>query len=123
MTTIIIAAILAFIAGILCGCVIKGTTAVTNYHYHQYKKSKDYERLWTLLQDRFKVYVIRKLKHGTPYCDIAYIHDYEYPTEPTLYGLGSEAREFWRPENKSKFIGYCMLNDYEFLDPVDEVKE
>ena len=30
--------------------------------------------------------------------------------------------EFWKPENKSKFIGHCMLNDIEFLDPVDEVK-
>ena len=120
MTTIIIAAILAFIAGTLLGLAL--TTKVYTTHYHQYKKSKDYERLWTLLQDRFKVFVICKLKHGTPYCDIAYIHDYEYSDEPTLFGLGSDAREFWKPENKSKFIGYCMLNDYEFLDPVDEVK-
>ena len=92
------------------------------YHYHTYKKSKDYERLWDLLQQRWKVYVMYTTDSGTSFCDLAYIHDYQY-CEPILYGLGGVAREYWRSENKNKFIGYCMMRDYEFFDPADEVKE
>ena len=93
------------------------------YHYHTYKRSKDYERLWDLLQQRWKVYVMYTTNSGITICDMAYIHDYQYSDEPTLFGLGSEAREYWRLENKNKFIGYCMMRDYEFFDPADEVKE
>ena len=93
------------------------------YHYHTYKRSKDYERLWDLLQQRWKVFVMYTTNSGTTWCDIARIHDYEYGDEHALFGFGHEAREYWRPENKSKFIGYCMMKDYEFLDPADEIKE
>lgn len=109
----------AFAIGIIYA--IRGTSHI--YHYHTYKKSKDYERLWDLLQQRWKVFVIYTTNSGTTWCDMAYIRDYEYSDDATLYGFGSDVRDCWRPENKSKFIGYCMMRDYEFLDPADEVKE
>lgn len=115
----LVALIGAFAIGIIYS--IRDTHHI--YHYHTYKKSKDYERLWDLLQQRWKVFVIYTSKSGTTWCDIARIHDYEYSDEPTLFGLGGDARDYWKPENKSKFIGYCMMRDYEFLDPADEVKE
>lgn len=115
----LIAIIGAFAIGIIYA--IRGTHHI--YHYYTYKKSKDYERLWDLLQQRWKVFVMYKTNSGLTLCDIAYIHDYQYSDEPTLFGLGGDARDYWRPENKSKFIGYCMMKDYEFFDPADEVKE
>lgn len=115
----LIAVIGAFTIGIIYS--IRDTHRV--YHYHTYKKSKDYERLWDLLQQRWKVFVIYTTNSGTTWCDMAYIRDYEYSDDATLYGFGIDARDCWKPENKSKFIGYCMMRDYEFLDPADEVKE
>ena len=115
----LVAVIGAFAIGIIYA--IRDTKHV--YHYHTYKRSKDYERLWDLLQQRWKVFVIYTSKSGVTWCDIGYIRDYEYGDEAVLYGFGSDARDYWKPENKSKFIGYCMMKDYEFFDPADEVKE
>lgn len=119
MWIFLISIIGAFAIGIIYA--IRGTSHI--YHYHTYKKSKDYERLWDLLQQRWKVFVMYTNDRGTTWCDIAYIHDYQYSDEPSLFGLGAEARDYWKLENKSKFIGYCMMRDYEFFDPADEVKE
>ena len=115
----LVAVIGAFAIGIIYA--IRDTKHV--YHYHTYKRSKDYERLWDLLQQRWKVFVMYTTNSGTTWCDIARIHYYEYGDEAALFGFGHEARDYWKPENKSKFIGYCMMRDYEFLDPADEVKE
>lgn len=115
----LIAVIGAFTIGIIYA--IRDTKHI--YHYHTYKKSKDYERLWDLLQQRWEVFVIYTSKSGATWCDIGYIRDYEYSDDAVLCGFGSDARDYWKPENKSKFIGYCMMRDYEFFDPADEVKE
>lgn len=115
----LILAVGAIVIGIIYA--IRDTSHV--YHYHTYKRSKDYERLWDLLQQRWNVFVMYKGKSGTTFCNIAHIHDYQYCDGSSMQGFGSEALDYWMPENKSKFIGYCMMRDYEFLDPADEVKE
>ena len=105
----------ALIAWIIQGC--PAPRRVDHYHYHRYKVSTDYERLWDLLVNQEMGIVVDhgpgvfrydEARRGDEYC------------RDRIYGIGYNGNI---SDGKDKFIHYCAFKDIKFFDPADEVTE
>ena len=102
------------IAWIVSGCPAPKT--VNHYHYHKYKRSTDYERLWDLIVNKGEHVVI---DHGEP--PFRYGEGMRSTLfEDKSYGFGENTRI---SDGKERFINYCRWQEIKFFDIADEVIE
>lgn len=84
-------------------------------HTCDYKKSKDYERLWDLIiNQNAEVVIIDYTDRGGIF---RYNNGHRY--DDHIYGCGEK---FYIKKGKEAFIGYCVYRDIVFLDPIYEKK-
>ena len=105
----------ALISWILMGC--PAPRRVDHYHYHKYKMSTDYERLWDLIVNQGVRVVV---DHGTEYFRIGEAWRGEDYCSDMIYGIGGEISI---SKGKEKFINYCTYKGIKFFDLADEVKD
>ena len=106
----------ALIAWIIQGC--PAPRRVDHYHYHKYKVSTDYERLWDLIVNQ-DIHVV--IDHG-PDCVFRYDEGRrgdEYCRD-SIYGIGGKLKV---SDGKDKFVHYCGWKNLKFLDIADEVSK
>lgn len=104
----------ALMTWIISGCPAPKT--VNHYHYHKYKRSTDYERLWDLIVNKGEHVII---DHGTSPFRYGEALRGEY-SENNIYGIGEN---IYVSDGKEKFINYCQWKGIKFLDIADEVIE
>ena len=101
--------------GISASCRIKNV-----YHYHEYKISQDYNKLWELINSGKHIIGIE-----TKYEDdgsIYRIYPYEiraYTNYKGVYVIGI-TYEFLNDCSKESFIGFCQYKNVMFLDFIIE---
>ena len=102
------------IAWIVSGCPAPKT--VNHYHYHKYKRSTDYERLWDLIVNKGEHVVIDRGE-----APFRYGEGMRSPLfEDKIYGFGENTRI---SDGKERFINYCRWQEIKFFDIADEVIE
>lgn len=105
----------ALLAWIIQGC--PAPRRVDHYHYHKYKVSTDYERLWDLLVNQ-EMHVI--IDHGPGFLRYDDGHRGDDYCRDSIFGCGPNIKV---SDGKEKFIRYCAWKEIKFLDPADEVTE
>lgn len=106
----------ALIAWIIQGC--PAPRRVDHYHYHRYKKSTDYERLWDLLVN-YNMHIVVDHGPGVFRYDEARRGNDEYDKD-RIYGIGEHMKV---SEGKDHFVHYCAYKCIKFFDLADEVTE
>lgn len=98
----------------------RGNRIKNVYHYHEYKISQDYNKLWELINSGNHIIGIE-----VEYEDDGSIYRI-YPCEIRAYtnynGVYTIAiaYEFLKNCNKERFIGYCQYKNIQFLDFIIE---
>ena len=103
--------------GISASCRIKNV-----YHYHEYKISQDYNRLWELINSGKHIIGIEPKYEDDG--SIYRIHPYEirsYTDFKGEYKIGF-IDDTLKDCTKESFIGYCQYKNVKFLDFIIEEK-
>ena len=103
--------------GYSCSCRIKNV-----YHYHEYKISQDYNRLWELINTGIHIIGIAPIieDDGSIYRICPYeIRSYtDFKGEYRIVFIDDTLKDC----TKESFIGYCQYKNVKFLDFIIEEK-
>ena len=90
------------------------------YHYHEYKISQDYNRLWELINSGKHIIGIEPKYEDDG--SIYRIHPYEIRAYTNYKGVHviSTIDDFLNDCSKERFIGYCQYKNIQFLDFIIE---
>ena len=103
--------------GVSCSCRIKNV-----YHYHEYKISQDYNRLWELINAGTHVIGIAPIIEDDG--SIYRICPYEIRSYTNFKGelVTAFIDDVLKDCTKERFIGYCQYKNIKFLDFIIEEK-
>ena len=103
--------------GVSCSCRIKNV-----YHYHEYKISQDYNRLWELINSGKHIIGIEPKYEDDG--SIYRIHPYEIRSYTDFKGEYKIVfiDDTLKDCTKESFIGYCQYKNVKFLDFIIEEK-
>ena len=103
--------------GVSCSCRIKNV-----YHYHEYKISQDYNKLWELINSGKHIIGIEPKYEDDG--SIYRIHPYEIRSYTDFKGEYKIVfvDDTLKDCTKESFIGYCQYKNVKFLDFIIEEK-
>lgn len=103
--------------------IVFPSTVTRHYHYHTYKRSKDYGRLKELIDNGETILRVEDNKDsgffGKLRVSTMYKRDYSSSTNKNIYIMGF-LDKLDADVSDERFKAYCVLNDVEFLDMLDD---